>query len=96
MNRGIERNVRPDYLYNGGVLWLRADASDRAPPYLQRLTRPPSPRADWFAALAHAWTRSNVPAKASAMERAAPSSESPNTPTCPARRGHGSSRPMRP
>ncbi len=72
MARVIARDAKPDYLYNGGVLWLRAGAPDRAPPYLQRLTRPPSPRADWFAVPAHAWTQSNVPAKAAAMERAAP------------------------
>ncbi len=43
MDRVIARDVKPVYLYNGGVLRPWADAPDRAMPHLQRLPRPPWP-----------------------------------------------------
>ncbi len=36
MDRIIARDARPAYLYNGGVLWPRADAPGRPPAHLQR------------------------------------------------------------
>ncbi len=73
----IARDAKPDYLHNGGILQPRMNAPDRAPPRPPRLSRPPSPEADWFAALGHAWMKSSDPAKAEAMERDAAISEKP-------------------
>ncbi len=78
MDRIIDMNAAPEYLYNGGLLWLQAEKPERALQHLIRLTRRPSPEADWFAALAHAYIQTDDILKAAeAMERAAEISGKP-------------------
>lgn len=55
MDAVIRRDDRPEYLYNGGLLWLQADRADKALAHLTRLSTLPDPNPDWLIALGQAW-----------------------------------------
>lgn len=72
MDAVIRRDARPEYLYNGGLLWLQADRPDKALPHLKRLSNLPKPEPDWLIALGQAWLcQGDVPQAAETTERAA-------------------------
>jgi tetratricopeptide (TPR) repeat protein len=72
METVIRRDARPEYLYNGGLLWLQADQAGKALPHLRRLADLPAPKAEWLIALGQAWLNTgDVPKAAEATERAA-------------------------
>ncbi len=78
MDRVIAQDPKPEYLYNGGALWVQADKPKRALPHLLKLAAMAKPRADWLVALAHAHIKLNdIPNAAAAMERAAGISKKP-------------------
>gem|GEM_PF-1137697 len=78
MDRVIRKDLKPEYLYNGGVLWLHAEQPQKALGHLLVLCKRSPPKAEWFVALAHAWLGQKELVKAAtAMERAAALSGNP-------------------
>jgi tetratricopeptide (TPR) repeat protein len=78
MDRVIQMDPKPEYLYNGGVLWLHAEQPEKALGHLLVLCKRSPAKVDWFVALAHAWLgQKEVVKAATAMERAAGLSGSP-------------------
>jgi len=78
MDRVVRMDPKPDYLYNAGVLWLHAEAPDKALAHLRKLCKRTPPKAEWFVALAHAWLRKKeIVNAAKAMEQAATLSQKP-------------------
>jgi tetratricopeptide (TPR) repeat protein len=72
MDTVIRHNAQPEYLYNGGLLWLQADRADKALPHLRRLSELPEPKAEWLIALGQAWLNSgDIPKAAAVTEQAA-------------------------
>jgi len=79
MDRAVQLDPQPDYLYNAGVLWLHADQPEKALRHLLAVCQHTPPKADWFVALAHAWIgQKQVVKAATAMERAAGLSGNPD------------------
>ncbi|MBW2095225.1 MAG: tetratricopeptide repeat protein [Deltaproteobacteria bacterium] len=79
MDRVVQLDPKPEYLYNAGVLWLQAEQPRKALRHLLPLCKRPPAKAEWFVALAHAWLgRKKVVKAARAMEQAAHISGKPN------------------
>ncbi|MFO7599218.1 MAG: hypothetical protein R6X27_05340, partial [Candidatus Desulfacyla sp.] len=79
MDRVIRKDPKPEYLYNGGVLWLHAEQPQKALGHLLVLCKRSPPKAEWFVALAHAWLGQRELVKAAtAMERGAALSRNPD------------------
>ena len=78
MEQVVSEDPKADYLYHCGVLWLQASHSGKAIKYLLMLEKLPSPKAEWFAALAQAYILAdNISKAADAMEKAAVISNNP-------------------
>ncbi|MCF8144098.1 MAG: tetratricopeptide repeat protein [Deltaproteobacteria bacterium] len=78
MDRVIRKDPKPEYLYNGGVLWLHAEQPQKALGHLLVLCKRSPPKAEWFVALAHAWLwQKELVKAATAMERGAALSRNP-------------------
>ena len=79
MERVVQMDDSPQYLYNAGVLWLQAEKVQKALPHLSRLCKIKPPKAEWFTALAHAHIKlDDIPKAADAMETAAKISGKPD------------------
>lgn len=79
LERVIETDPAPDFLFNCGLLWLQDNKHDNALRSLLRLDDVQPPKADWFVATAQAWLfKENIVKAADSMVRAALLSNNPD------------------